>query len=231
MIKLVNFLLFVEKVISYDKRDIDEGRTPPLIYKICSCIREAFCLSYAIRKNNNVYLYFQKDHVLIKFVGKELRYLGPDERSQALLLEKALKKQTTSNLAVEDKWIKSTPGIYLMRLKNNLSFIQCLNSINLKNLIVINDSLSPDETILGPFNDYPKMKQLKNLEISNDTFFLIPINQSNNVNLIEFLKVLVQIHPSLLEHIRFTPLNNIKAIEDKILYINFQIDKQGTKES
>ena len=104
MIKLVNFLLFLENTINYDKRDIDEGRTPPLIYKICSCLREAFCLSYAIRKNNNVYFYFQRDHVLIKFDGKELRYLGPDERSQALLLEKALKKQTTSNL---DKWSPS----------------------------------------------------------------------------------------------------------------------------
>jgi len=94
---LANFLLIIEEIIDFTKKDIDKGYTPPLIYKICSCIREAFCLSYAIRKNNNLYLYFQKEKILIKFEGSRLRYLGPDERSQALLLKKAFEKNISKS--------------------------------------------------------------------------------------------------------------------------------------
>ena len=96
MINLANFLLIIEEIIDFTKKDIDIGYTPPLIYKICSCIREAFCLSYAIRKNNNLFLYFQKEKILIKFEGSRLRYLGPDERSQAILLKKVLDKSIST---------------------------------------------------------------------------------------------------------------------------------------
>jgi hypothetical protein len=90
LIILVNFILFIENISKYSKREVDLGKTPHDVYRLCCCIRETFCLSYSIRKENNLYLYFQKEHVLIKFEGKKLRYLGPDERSQALLLVKAL---------------------------------------------------------------------------------------------------------------------------------------------
>ncbi|MFX1531798.1 MAG: hypothetical protein ACFFBC_11850, partial [Promethearchaeota archaeon] len=89
---MVNFLLLFEKIIEYTKKQINKGLTPQKIYELCSCIRETFCLSYSIRKNNNLYLYFQEENLLLSFIGKKLRYLGPDERSQALLLLKALTK-------------------------------------------------------------------------------------------------------------------------------------------
>ena len=85
MINLANFLLIIEELINYTKEDIDKGHTPLYIYALCSCIRETFCLSYAIRKNNTLYLYFQEEKILIKFEGSNLRYLGPDDRSQSLL--------------------------------------------------------------------------------------------------------------------------------------------------
>ena len=66
---MVNFLLILEKIIEYDKKIIDKGLTPQKVYGLCSCIREVFCLSYSIRKNNILYLYFQKEHVLVKFEG------------------------------------------------------------------------------------------------------------------------------------------------------------------
>ncbi len=99
---MVNFLLLLEKIIQYNKEIIDKGLTPKKIYELCSCIRETFCLSYSIRKDNNLLLYFQKEHILVSFIGEALRYLGPDERSQALLLEKALNKANRINFNVRD---------------------------------------------------------------------------------------------------------------------------------
>ena len=117
---MVNFLLLFEKIINYSKKDIDKGKTPLNVYKICSCIRETFCLSYAIRKDNVLYLYFQKEHVLIKFEGQTLRFLGPDERSQAILIKKALNKIYEKFDNENNKWVKSTPGIFGKRFSNNL---------------------------------------------------------------------------------------------------------------
>ena len=231
MIKLVNFLLLIERIIDYKKKDIDEGKTPPLIYKICACIRETFCLSYTIRKNNNLYLYFQSENILIKFEGSKLRYLGPDERSQTLLLKKALDKANQLINSEDKNWIKSTMGIYAMSLKSDQSFMFYLNSMNIKNLILIYDSISPHKlSFLAHTYEYHEIKKLKNLENLNEIFFLLPINISNNI-LIEFIKLLVQIFPSLLENITLTSLNKIKAIEDKILYINFKIDQEFNEKS
>ena len=56
MINLVNYLLLIEDIPYFTKEDVDEGLTPLDVYKICSCIRETFCLSYSIRKQNNLYL-------------------------------------------------------------------------------------------------------------------------------------------------------------------------------
>ena len=89
---MVNFLIYISKITPFSKKDVDEGNTPPDIYKLCVSIREAFCISYYIRKENNLYFYIEEKHILIKFIGNELRYLGSDERSQALLLSKVLNK-------------------------------------------------------------------------------------------------------------------------------------------
>lgn len=230
MITLVNFLLLVEKIVEYEKKNIDCGKTPLDIYKICCCIKETFCLSYAIRKDNNLYLYFQEDKVLIKFKGNELRYLGSDERSQALLLSKALNK-VRQGVRVESKdWIESTPGIHVKKLKSQKSLILYLNSMNINDLTIVCDSIAISELLfLIHIYDLPIIKKFSTLKNLNEKFYILSMSSKNNALIITFLRKLVEIFPSMLERVTIGTLHDVKAIEDKILNINFHIDKQGNK--
>ena len=223
---MADFLIYYETIPDYNKGEIDKGVTPPEIYRICSCIRETFCLSYGIRKINNLFLYIQDKKVLIKFIGKKLRYLGPDERSQALLLNKALEKARRNSQFNNDNWVESTPGIQVKNLHNTNSFHLFLNSLKYKHLTFICDPISIyDINFLYHTFDYPKIKKFKQLKHLKESIFLLP---SSNQILIKILKSLVHIFPSILELVTLTPLNKIKAIEEKILYVNFQIDQQGS---
>ncbi len=224
---MVDFLLLTERTINYSKKDIDEGNTPPEIYSICACIRETFCISYDIRKNNNLYIFYLDKKILIKFKGKKLRYLGPDERSQALLLQKALDKAIQNNILIKEKYIESTPGIYFKKFKNINSFIIDLNSKNLESITLVFNSIFPFMfTFITHMYEIPIIKEFESLnDINNRSYILSPDLNSTGI-MIGFLKPLVQIFPSILENIAIISLKKINAIEDKILYINFQIDKQ-----
>ena len=225
---MVNFLILIEKIIDFSKKDIDKGNTPLEIYKICSSIRTAFCLSYNIRKNNNLFLYFQENKILIKFEGDKLRYVGPDERSQAILLRKALNQINQNTMVDNPDWIKSTPGIYVKVFSTNQSFILWLKSLELKHIVCISESISINEfPFLAHTYDFPKIKKFSSLDNLHELFFILSLNFQSNSLLIQFIFSLVEVFPSLLEHTILTPLNKIKAIEDKILYINFQIDQRA----
>lgn len=213
MIRLVNFLLLVKKLTNYNKKDIDVGKTPLEIYTICSCIREAFCLSYAIRKENKLFLYFQNEGVLIKFEGNRLKYLGPDERSQALLLRKAIDKISLVNSSNIEDWRKSTPGIYIRNFSNNESFIKYFKSFPCFNpIFLINNN------DLGKVNSYLTVNEFETLNTISEFFYIIPaykiiIEDSNFFQLFKDLK-----------DIKFLTLSKINRIEDKFLYVNFRLD-------
>ena len=217
MIRLVNFLLLIEKAINYTKEDIDKGYTPLKVYELCSCIRESFCLSFSIRKNNILYLYFQKEHILIKFNGKELRYVGTDERSQALLLEKALNKAKQNESFEIKKWKKSTPGIYVRKFINDTFFVDFYTSIAKKMSYLILD----DYQLFNKEN-YFSILNKELLDIMDDCFFIILTDSfsKKNFKIIEVLKGL--------KNIKLLNFSKIKLIENKILYINFRKDQQRT---
>jgi tRNA pseudouridine-54 N-methylase len=206
---LITFLLLVKNLTAYSKSDIDKGKTPLEIYELCSCIRESFCLSYSIRKGNNLYLYFQNEQILIHFIGEKLRYLGPDERSQALLLKKAINlARQYENLTYKD-WLQSTPGIFVRGFKNSNIFYTFLNSI----LREISYLLLDNEIDSLIFNN-------QNLGNLTDLLFIIPtytISKDNSDVFGLFQK---------LKNIKCKNLSKIEGIENKILYINFQIDQQ-----
>lgn len=216
MIILVNFLLLIKNISKYSKGDIDQGKTPFDVYRLCSCIRETFCLSYSIRKRNNLYIYFQKEYVLIKFVGSKLRYLGPDERSQALLLEKALNKVRKDFFAENDKWKKSTPGIFVRKFFDNYSFMNfCSSIMQGKNFLIIDNPQSVEDNV----EDFNLIKEfIENMETD---FFIIPIYSisRDNSKVIELFKEV--------KNIKLISFTKIKDVENKILYINFREDQQG----
>lgn len=216
MIRLVNFLLLSEKKVEYNKGTIDSGDTPQRVYEICSCIRETFCLSYSIRKNNNLLLYFQKERILVIFLGMELRYLGPDERSQALLLEKALNKAEEIKIESDNRRRKSTPGIYVSKFTDDISFISYIESIIGGELFFINGSneSAPTKKEVNPFNS--------GFDASgDDAFFIIPINSNPKEDSDNFKKF------REIRNVKFLSLSKIRSIEEIILYINFRIDHQA----
>jgi tRNA (pseudouridine54-N1)-methyltransferase len=76
------------------------------------CVNSAFFLSNSIRQDVELYLVLlgqPEPPKTVKFVGSELRYLNPDERSTAALVRSALMKRC------EGEWARSTPGIYVAR--------------------------------------------------------------------------------------------------------------------
>ncbi|MHA1915104.1 MAG: hypothetical protein ACW986_00210 [Promethearchaeota archaeon] len=209
---MVNFLLLIEKLIEYDKKTIDEGLTPLKIYQFCSCIRETFCLSYAIRKNNNLFFYFQKEHLLVSFSGNKLRYLGPDERSQAILLLKAI--NNGKQIPVEDNNFQreSTPGISVTRFSNYSSFFHHIDSL-IEGIYVFDvdssEGLLKEPEILDP------------VSIRDDTLFII-----STYNLDKKINGLFDLFTKKKKNVKFISLTDIKPIENKILYINFRKDHQ-----
>jgi len=129
-----------------------------------------------------------------------------------------------------DVWLKSTPGIYVRKFNRETLFIFWLYLENLKNIAIILNSIFPLElTYFYHTFNFPNIIKFKSLENLSQIFYIIPINASNNSILINFLRKIVEIFPSMLERVNLIPLEKINAPEDKILYVNFQIDKENIK--
>jgi hypothetical protein len=142
------------------------------------------------------------------------------------LLHKALEKARDTSKLKNDSWIESTPGIQVRSLNNINSLLLFLNSLNSQRLRFICDPISLyDLPFLYHMFDFPKVKKFEQLKNIKESLFIFP---SSTQVLREFLKSLVQIYPSMLELVTLVPLNKIKATEEKILYVNFQIDQLGS---
>ena len=205
MISLVLFLILNNGYTIYNKKDIDKGNTPLGVYKLCSGIREFFCLSYAIRKKNTLYLYFHSDLILIKLDGSKLRFLGSDERSQALLLLKALEKATT---LINEKWERSTPGIYVMKLLNPLTIDHFIEKMSFERIFLINQS--KNNNLQNDFN---------NKDFTTQDLFIV-INDLDD----ELVRELFENLDSSTKIIQIN-FSEIQSLENKILYINYLLDQ------
>ena len=76
------------------------------------CVNSAFFLSHSIRTDVELFLVLQGGSdapKTVRFSGKEIRYLNPDERSTASLIRNALLKKLGS------EEIRSSPGVYVSR--------------------------------------------------------------------------------------------------------------------
>ncbi|MFX1388892.1 MAG: hypothetical protein ACFE9Z_02375 [Promethearchaeota archaeon] len=209
---MVNLLLLIENLSPYSKSNIDQGNTPNDIYRLSNCIKEAFCLSYSIRKENNLFIFLRNKQILIKFEGNKLKYLGPDERSQTLLLEKALNRLNKSNFHNYDRWFQSTPGIFVRKFRSDNFFIDYISSI-------INDNFSFIE--VDPRKEFKDLNlNIDNLRFLEETFFIFPLFKISS-----FLKKIIKKLKDM-KSINMISLFKIKDVENKILYINFLRDQQ-----
>jgi tRNA pseudouridine-54 N-methylase len=209
----LDFLIFVERINKYTKRDIDKGKTPLDIYTLCAIIRESFCISYQIRKYNNLYLYIELNHVFIKIEGKSLRYLGSDERSQALLLLRALTKIENNENYNDQEWIRSTPGIYVKKLPSSELIRQYTNDNLSVNNIFITD--------ISQENFKRDVKYGENIDENNSQCYIFSFSQES----ISFLKFLQKVNEEC--SLKSIDLSKLRGIENKILYINFLYDRRN----
>ena len=209
----LDFLIFVERISKYTKSDIDEGKTPLDVYTLCATIRESFCISYTIRKNNNLYLYIETDHLFIKIEGKSVRYLGSDERSQALLLLRAFMKIETNENYNGREWIRSTPGIYVKKLPSSELLLENINGNFNDNGIFITD--------ISKENFKQNVKYGENIDENSSQCYIFSFSQQS----IPFLKFIQKVNEEC--SLKNIDLSKIRGIENKILYINFLYDHKN----
>jgi len=209
----LDFLIFLECVTQYTKSDIDKGKTPLDVYTLCAIIRESFCISYTIRKNNNLYLYIETDHLFIKIEGKSVRYLGSDERSQALLLLRAIMKIETNENYNDREWIKSTPGIYIKKLPSSEFILENINGNFNDNRIFITD-ISKEKV-------KQNVKYGENIDENSSDCYLFSFSPES----ITFLKFIQKVNEEC--SLKNIDLSKIRGIENKILYINFLDDHRN----
>ncbi|MCG7849882.1 MAG: tRNA (pseudouridine(54)-N(1))-methyltransferase TrmY [ANME-2 cluster archaeon] len=77
---------------------------------LCRCVNSALFLSHDLRRDVVIYLVLLGEPgppKIIKFIGQDVRYLNPDERSSGSLIKKALE------LKARIRWKESTPGVWV----------------------------------------------------------------------------------------------------------------------
>ncbi len=94
---------------------------------LARCVNSAFLLSHDIRRDVEVTIILlgpEEPPKTIRFIGSELKYLNPDERSTGALIRNALVKSSVlrsktnssnSNTGTLKNEIKTSPGIYISK--------------------------------------------------------------------------------------------------------------------
>jgi tRNA (pseudouridine54-N1)-methyltransferase len=76
---------------------------------LCRCVNSAFFLSHDLREDVRVHLVLNDEYV-VRFEGRELRRLNPDERSTGALIRGALEAREEAIGAME---ANPSPGVYI----------------------------------------------------------------------------------------------------------------------
>lgn len=105
------FLAFQPGLNKFSKQDVDKGHVTPAMASTCNILRATFFLSNGFRRERELFLQFPELDMMVRFHGPTLRYLGPDERSMLLLLEKALDIHEAREKVAVSRWQETTPGI------------------------------------------------------------------------------------------------------------------------
>jgi len=113
---------------------------------ITRCVNTAFCISHNTRKDVEIAIVLlgpETPPKTVRFIGSELKYLNPDERSTGALIRNALIKYETfendkKNAEVDQlPTINSSPGVYI----SNEGFEDMIQSyIKTSKLAYLNES-------------------------------------------------------------------------------------------
>jgi len=157
------FSVLLNSIPQINQKQLDLGFVDQTVSKLSACIRATLFLSHGIRKDTTLYILVKDGNYMIKLVGAELKYLGPDARSIALLLMKAQielkelnkKKNTLSKRGV---YISENSGNSIETLRNINASQVIFPTINGKNIeeIVLGDNVNSVVPIEYPFPDFIK---------------------------------------------------------------------------
>jgi tRNA (pseudouridine54-N1)-methyltransferase len=108
------------------------------------CVNSAFFLSHSIRTDVELFLILEGGTdapKTVRFSGKDMRYLNPDERSTSSLIRNALLKRLGS------EEIRSSPGVYISRR----SFSDVINELkHISNIVYLKEDGTDVRTFTMP---------------------------------------------------------------------------------
>jgi tRNA pseudouridine-54 N-methylase len=109
---LRSFILVMEKSPEFRRQEIDRGTIHRDAVSLVNCVRSSLFTSLDVRRDTSVII-CPLDHrgKLVRIDGKELRYMGPDERSISILLSLAFDSLASKRVGNE----VSSPGITVVR--------------------------------------------------------------------------------------------------------------------
>ena len=112
------FSFYIELAVQrrLTKKEIDSCDVSLAWAAVCDTIRAIFFLSRSIRKERDLWLFLSDLGMVLVLSGKSIKYLGPDERSMLMLVDKAMIalniQGSRENDALQgNDWIESTPGV------------------------------------------------------------------------------------------------------------------------
>ncbi|MEX2706073.1 MAG: hypothetical protein Q6352_012585 [Candidatus Freyrarchaeum guaymaensis] len=123
------FSILVEGIPRIELKQLNRGFVDQTVSALSACIRAAFFLSGEIRRNTVVYILVKREGYTFKLVGSELKYLGPDTRSIAILL---MRTQRELNKLNKRREIRSRRGVYICE---NSDMVETLRRIATNQII------------------------------------------------------------------------------------------------
>lgn len=170
------FSVLLNSIPQITQKQLNLGFINQTVSKLSACIRAAFFLSHGIRRDTILYILVKDENYMLKLVGSELKYLGPDTRSITMLLMKAQIELKELN---KKKSTLSKRGVYIY--ENITDSIETLKNINASQVIfpsikgksideiVFGDSVNSVVPLEYPFPDFIE-NQLAN-QGYNEVFF------------------------------------------------------------
>lgn len=204
----MKFYIFLDKLPCLNKKEIDNGNYPFPMLELASLLRSFFLISNDMRHGNSMKIicteqFKEPPHILIiDILGKNLRYLNPDERETLLLLQKittiiygkSKKKRYKKAITRFNRELRteSTPGInlirsdeheYLSELKTS-SFIELITNqvavlesgTQISNIAELVESLNSETVLVYNLNQNLKTGILTNTFDQRNYFYNPELN-------------------------------------------------------
>ena len=164
-----NFLIFLKETSINPKLNLNnlpgEGRTDLL----CRLISSTFFLSNSFRSDTNLFIFFQKESIMVVLYGNQIKNLMPDERSIGGFLKKIFKEimgETQGNIkkSGEYSWdycslddIASTFSDGYILEKNGTIVNDLIDKSEISKIFILGDHIGLNENDISYLTNFHKI--------------------------------------------------------------------------